>query len=538
MNREENLGSIPSTELPAPALDPSVLNERLEAVFETFLRVELLTEKIARGGQLLQPKTRVQVQSEEHQDKEGEILSFVPLSRTYKVKLVESEGEADTEEESICNVEPEDIYVKAEVSVDEQQCATNAFIDARLSPVEQVKALLSPGTLLKGEIVIPGLSEVAEGPADYEVAVLPRASDEEGRELIVVQHSAYGDTQICELKLWEGSEKPTPLETSRGTPLESQDLEVEPSSKKAATEAEKAQQSGKQVPATQSTVTSRAVVNIEYMDSETCCRGSVDVDRHTMCGRVTQLVQGEEGFFYNSQEVTHTFRLNIQKESDEVKLHRCNLVQAKRDRLAKLADLESMFSSRQLVTQQLSEDRLEMLMRLNWQEMFSDIRVFCEEVCFRFRRHKELLDNLRFKDVAEKKTRLQTLRGKGISRHQAHKVYDEVTAICTSLLVYSNRLTFFLLTNNLQKRLAHNYDIFDKALRRAEDRIPETVYQAWKGTGDGSTSCTICVCPIEDGEVNITLPCSHVFHFNCMESWIHHHPSCPLCRQSLAQSDD
>ncbi|KAL5078061.1 hypothetical protein RYX36_017045, partial [Vicia faba] len=42
--------------------------------------------------------------------------------------------------------------------------------------------------------------------------------------------------------------------------------------------------------------------------------------------------------------------------------------------------------------------------------------------------------------------------------------------------------------------------------------------------------CTIC---LEDFNVGVCLPCSHMFHMNCIQDWLNIGNFCPLCRFQL-----
>ncbi|CAK5018608.1 unnamed protein product [Aphanomyces euteiches] len=47
--------------------------------------------------------------------------------------------------------------------------------------------------------------------------------------------------------------------------------------------------------------------------------------------------------------------------------------------------------------------------------------------------------------------------------------------------------------------------------------------------------CAICLCefdPTDESDMVITLPCSHVFHGECLFPWLVRDHSCPLCRTS------
>ncbi|XP_058784714.1 E3 ubiquitin-protein ligase SDIR1-like [Vicia villosa] len=46
-------------------------------------------------------------------------------------------------------------------------------------------------------------------------------------------------------------------------------------------------------------------------------------------------------------------------------------------------------------------------------------------------------------------------------------------------------------------------------------------------------TCTIC---LEDFNVGVCMPCSHMFHMNCIQDWLNVGNSCPLCRFQLPTS--
>ena len=53
-----------------------------------------------------------------------------------------------------------------------------------------------------------------------------------------------------------------------------------------------------------------------------------------------------------------------------------------------------------------------------------------------------------------------------------------------------------------------------------------------KQEGDKET-CPICCCDYEDGEDVRNLSCTHMFHKECIDTWLVRKSKCPLCRTDL-----
>ncbi len=68
------------------------------------------------------------------------------------------------------------------------------------------------------------------------------------------------------------------------------------------------------------------------------------------------------------------------------------------------------------------------------------------------------------------------------------------------------------------------------------ERLPKRQYQPGKDTCE---TCAICVDDFTEEDVVRLLPCSHVFHPQCIDEWLINHSSlCPLCKMELPRQQD
>ncbi|XWS25325.1 hypothetical protein CRYUN_Cryun27aG0059500 [Craigia yunnanensis] len=69
------------------------------------------------------------------------------------------------------------------------------------------------------------------------------------------------------------------------------------------------------------------------------------------------------------------------------------------------------------------------------------------------------------------------------------------------------------------------------------ESFPTFLYSRVKGLkiGVGTLECAVCLSEFEDDEILRLIPkCSHVFHPDCIDTWLSSHSTCPVCRVNLA----
>ena len=45
--------------------------------------------------------------------------------------------------------------------------------------------------------------------------------------------------------------------------------------------------------------------------------------------------------------------------------------------------------------------------------------------------------------------------------------------------------------------------------------------------------CSVCLCDYAEGDEILTLPCNHIFHTDCITSWLLESKVCPCCKQQI-----
>ncbi|XP_062098497.1 probable E3 ubiquitin-protein ligase XERICO [Humulus lupulus] len=80
-------------------------------------------------------------------------------------------------------------------------------------------------------------------------------------------------------------------------------------------------------------------------------------------------------------------------------------------------------------------------------------------------------------------------------------------------------------------------------LKLIEERNPATCFKnhycrAWSPKPEMVAECRVCLSEFEDGEKIRKLQCDHVFHKDCLDTWLQQYcATCPLCREKVLPDD-
>jgi len=58
----------------------------------------------------------------------------------------------------------------------------------------------------------------------------------------------------------------------------------------------------------------------------------------------------------------------------------------------------------------------------------------------------------------------------------------------------------------------------------------------WKEKQDAENACTVCLSAFEEGDTLRKLACRHMFHRDCVDTWLNRSPFCPMCKQPAAHN--
>ncbi|ORD93258.1 RNF13 [Enterospora canceri] len=98
------------------------------------------------------------------------------------------------------------------------------------------------------------------------------------------------------------------------------------------------------------------------------------------------------------------------------------------------------------------------------------------------------------------------------------QVFFHAPLIITAIVVFLVVLTF-------------DSELSIDAIKDEIEKLPERKFD---GTGE-NRECTICLEQYENGDSVRELPCKHLFHTGCIDSWLMTSLRCPICRHSVSK---
>ena len=90
--------------------------------------------------------------------------------------------------------------------------------------------------------------------------------------------------------------------------------------------------------------------------------------------------------------------------------------------------------------------------------------------------------------------------------------------------------------NEMIERMLH-YSRENPTDQAIVSELPETKIDDIKKLDKDKQNCVICMEDFKNGDVTTNLPCLHMFHTNCIQSWLKTQNTCPICKFKLTQEN-
>lgn len=146
---------------------------------------------------------------------------------------------------------------------------------------------------------------------------------------------------------------------------------------------------------------------------------------------------------------------------------------------------------------------------------------------------------------------LLNVKSQGTSEDVPQKFHPSkgaIIAILTVMFAISFLLLAYVKFCKIRSRESLNLDMNNPGIGRSRSRqsgidkqvieaLPFFKFSSLKGSKEG-LECAVCLFKFEDEEILRLLPkCKHAFHMNCIDKWLEHHSTCPLCRYKVDHAD-
>lgn len=73
---------------------------------------------------------------------------------------------------------------------------------------------------------------------------------------------------------------------------------------------------------------------------------------------------------------------------------------------------------------------------------------------------------------------------------------------------------------------------------RASEEAVKSLKRVVVEVGEEEMNCVVCLEEVEVGKMGMVMPCEHVFHEDCILTWLKESHLCPLCRYQLPTATD
>ncbi len=90
--------------------------------------------------------------------------------------------------------------------------------------------------------------------------------------------------------------------------------------------------------------------------------------------------------------------------------------------------------------------------------------------------------------------------------------------------------------NELIERMLH-YNRDNPTNEAIVSELPETKIDDINKLDNDKKNCVICMEDFKNGDVTTNLPCLHMFHTNCIQSWLKKQNTCPICKFKLTEEN-
>jgi hypothetical protein len=101
---------------------------------------------------------------------------------------------------------------------------------------------------------------------------------------------------------------------------------------------------------------------------------------------------------------------------------------------------------------------------------------------------------------------------------------DELDSLNENFEELDLRLLRIKKTNGLEQQIIDNMEIYK--MKNVEK------------LDNDKKKCTICLENYVDGDDSIALPCIHIFHADCIKTWVKDHNTCPICKKDIIYDNE